>query len=360
MFPRLGRFVTRRPWPVIAVWVVAAAALAVFAPSLDEVTTGDQGSFVPDHYESARAQRLAEQAFPEQTATGALMVFHRPDGAPLTTADQQQVADVAERLTAAGIDRVAGVASAPELVSPDGTVALAQVALTGELSDSSGLGASVAALREQAAGLLSGGPLAVGLTGDAAMIHDSEQAFRDAEQLVGIVTVGLVIGLLLLIFRSPVAALLPVLTVGLVLTTTSSVIAVLGSWLDFQVTQDLPVLLTVVLYGIGTDYTLFLLFRYRERLRAGEPSRGAVATAVSRVGGVVFSAASVVIIAFLVLLLASLGFFTTLGPGMAIGVAIMALAVLTLIPAVLRLVGPRVFWPSRGWQRTPKATLGRA
>lgn len=342
MFGRIGQLVTRHPWQVIAVWVVAAAALLAFAPGLAEVTTGDQGSFVPDRYESAQAQRLAEQAFPEQTAAGALIVFSRPDGRPLTPADQQRVGVVTEQLATGGIDRVAGVVTGPELISPDGTVQLAQVTLTGELSDS-GLGASVAALRERAGPLLTGSRLEAGVTGDAAMIHDSEQAFRDAQQVVGAVTIALVIGLLLLIFRSPVAALLPVLTVGLVLAVTSALIAALATVLDLQVTQDLPVLLTVVLYGIGTDYTLFLLFRYRERLRAGEPSTAAVATAVTRVGGVIFSAAAVVIIAFLVLLLASLGLFTTLGPGMAIGVAVMALAVLTLIPAVLRLVGPRVF-----------------
>jgi RND superfamily putative drug exporter len=301
---------------------------------------------------------VAEQAFPDQTAAGALMVFSRTDGAPLTGADQQRVADLTERLAGAGVPHVAGIATSPELRSPDQTIQLARVSLAGELSDSAVV-ASVGALRERAAPLLAGGPLELGVTGDAAMIYDSEQAFRDAERVVGVVTVGLVIGLLLLIFRSPVAALLPVLTVGLVLVITSSLIAALATAADVQVTQDLPVLLTVVLYGIGTDYTLFLLFRYRERLRAGDPSRRATATAVARVGNVIFSAASVVIIAFLVLLLASLGFFTTLGPGMAIGVAVMALAVLTLIPAVLRLIGPRVFWPSRSWRRARDAGVSR-
>jgi uncharacterized membrane protein YdfJ with MMPL/SSD domain len=71
----------------------------------------------------------------------------------------------------------------------------------------------------------------------------------------------------------------------------------------------------------------------------------------------------VVIIAFSAMLLASLGFFTTLGPGLAVAVAVMLLAALTLIPALLALTGPRVFWPSKSWQRPPRATtfgrLGR-
>jgi putative drug exporter of the RND superfamily len=195
------------------------------------VTTGDQGSFVPDDYESAQAERLAEEAFPEQTTTGALLVFSRADGGPLTDADQQRVAEVAQELSAAGIDRVAGVVTSPEALAPDGTVQLAQVALDGELTDDAVLD-SVPALRERTAALLEGGELEMGMTGDAAMIRDSEEAFLDAERIVGIVTVVLIIGLLLLIFRSPVAALLPVLAVALVLATSSSLIAALYSALD--------------------------------------------------------------------------------------------------------------------------------
>jgi putative drug exporter of the RND superfamily len=114
------------------------------------------------------------------------------------------------------------------------------------------------------------------------------------------------------------------------------------------------VILIVVLFGIGTDYILFLMFRYRERLRAGDTPRQAMATAVERVGEVIASAASVVIVAFLALLLSSLSIFRSLGPTLAIAVAVTLIAALTLIPAVVTLLGTRVFWPSKAWQREPK------
>ena len=113
-------------------------------------------------------------------------------------------------------------------------------------------------------------------------------------------------------------------------------------------------ILIVVLFGIGTDYILFLMFRYRERLRAGDAPRQAMATAVERVGEVIASAASVVIVAFLALLLSSLSIFRSLGPTLAIAVAVALVAALTLIPAVVALLGTRVFWPSKAWQREPK------
>jgi RND superfamily putative drug exporter len=106
------------------------------------------------------------------------------------------------------------------------------------------------------------------------------------------------------------------------------------------------------------------MFRYRERLRAGDAPKQAMATAVERVGEVIASAASVVIVAFLALLLSSLSIFRSLGPTLAIAVAVTLVAALTLIPAVVTLLGTRVFWPSKAWQREPKgarfAAIGRS
>ena len=111
--------------------------------------------------------------------------------------------------------------------------------------------------------------------------------------------------------------------------------------LHFQVGTLLGYLLIVVLFGIGTDYILFLLFRYRERLRAGDSSKQALMVAVERVGKVIASSALAVIAAFMTLLLAELGFLQSLGPGLSIAVGLMLLAALTLIPAILSLIGPQ-------------------
>ena len=158
------------------------------------------------------------------------------------------------------------------------------------------------------------------------------------------------------IFRSPIAAVLPLATIGLVFLLSTSLVALRSDTFGFEVDASLTSLLIVVLFGIGTDYILFLLFRYRERLRAGDESRAAVAFSVRRVGQAVASSALVVIIAFLALLLARLGFFRTMAPGLVISVAVTLLASLTLIPAAIALVGPRVFWPSKRWQTAPTGT----
>jgi RND superfamily putative drug exporter len=204
----------------------------------------------------------------------------------------------------------------------------------------------VAEVRTRTAAVLRDTGLTAGMTGQAAIAADSASSLARAERLVTAVTVGLILALLLLIFRSPVAALLPLLTVGLVYGVATAVVSGLGTVLGVEVGQELPTMLVVVLFGIGTDYVLFLLFRYRERLRAGDGPREAIAGAVERVGGAIGSAAVAVIAAFSALVLAALGFFTTLGPALAVAVAVMLAAALTLVPAVVAVLGRLLFWPT--------------
>jgi putative drug exporter of the RND superfamily len=359
MFHRLSDFVVAHRWWVITVWVLAAVAIVPFAPKLGDVTNSNEASFLPGSYESAQAGDLGRMAFPEQSGASALLVFSRADGGRLTAADERAIGTAAHGVASAGIDRVAGVQTgSAEQRSPDGKLQLAYVRFQGNSGDTAVLDAA-AAVREQAAARVDGTGLRAGLTGDAGIKLDDHNAHGTAEKTVGIATIALILVLLLLVFRSPVAALLPLASIALVFLTASSLIALAAEKFGFDVSLDLPPLLTVVLFGIGTDYILFTLFRYREQLRAGKRGRDAVVQAAARVGEVITFAAFVVIVAFSALGLSQLGSLRTMAPGLVIGVALMWLAGITLIPAVLSLLGPRVFWPSRRWQQQPKAAAYR-
>jgi RND superfamily putative drug exporter len=251
---------------------------------------------------------------------------------------------------------VNAVTTGSELVSADGKAQLVDVAFAGESADDP-VKAAVGELRQQAESALEGSSLQATLTGDAATAVDTEESFGNAETVTFAATIVLILLIVGLIFRSPIAAFLPLVTIGLVFTLATSLVALLADVLGFEVDSSLTSLLIVVLFGIGTDYILFLLFRYRERLRAGDESRAAVAFSVRRVGEAVASSALVVMIAFLALLFAELGFFRTMAPGLVISVGVTLLASLTLIPAVIALVGPRVFWPSKRWQTAPTGTV---
>jgi RND superfamily putative drug exporter len=359
MFDRIARFVVRRRRLVIAAWLIAALAIVPFSPKLGDVTNSDSASFLPDSYESAQADELARQAFPDQSGATALLVFKRSDGAPLEKADQRLAGQVAVAVSDADIERVRAVrAGAPDQTSPDRKLQLGLVSFEGTSGEEPVMDATEA-VRDEAATRLEGSRLEVGVTGEAAIMLDDRDAHSTAEKTVGMATIGLILLLLLAMFRSPVAALLPIVSIALVFLIASSLIALVAEGFGFDVSLDLPPLLTVVLFGIGTDYILFTLFRYRERLRSGARGPEALIYATGRIGEVITFAAFVVIVAFSALGLSQLGSLQTMAPGLVIGVAVMWLAGVTLIPALLSLLGPRVFWPSRSWQQNPPNPIYR-
>jgi putative drug exporter of the RND superfamily len=364
IFAALARFVVRNPWKVIAGWIVLAFVVIATAPALP--TTTNESSFLPSSYESIRAQALQSQAFPQQghvTADAAIIVFSRPGGGPLTAADSTAVRRVAAGLNARHIRNILAVAPGP--VSPNKLVQTAFVAMDNSVVNGSGTAAgdAIKALRAAIKPLMSGTGLHEGVTGAAAEALDSTQSGSKALAIVGAATFLLILVLLLVIFRAPIIAVMPLILIGVAYKVALGLISDLNQALNLNSTSQDSTILLVVLFGIGTDYFLFLMFRYRERLRLGDDKKEAMVQSVTRIGEVIASAACVVIAAFLALTLSSLSIFRSLGPTLAIAVAVTLLAALTLIPAVVSLIGTAVFWPSKAWQREPRgavfAALGR-
>ncbi len=364
-FGWLGRVVVRHPWRVIALWVIAAGAIIATSPGLP--TTTNESSFLPSSYESIRAQNLEDAAFPQQghiTADAAIIVFARADDAPLTAADSARVASIAAQLNDRHIHDITGITAGPP--SPNRLVQTALVAMPNSVVNGTGTAAAdaVRTLRADIKPLMGGTGLTEGVTGAAAQQLDSQQSSNRAQKIVLFATLILILILLLLIFRSPIIAVLPLFVIALVSQVATGLISDVNSALHLNADSSVSTILIVVLFGVGTDYILFLMFRYRERLRAGENAKQAMTSAVERVGEVIASAAGVVIVAFLALLLSTLSVLRSLGPTLAIAVAVTLLAGLTLVPAVVSLLGPRVFWPSTTWRREPQAArfaaIGRA
>jgi RND superfamily putative drug exporter len=155
----------------------------------------------------------------------------------------------------------------------------------------------------------------------------------------------LIIILLLLIFRSLLAPVLTLLPAAVALLVSTRFIAGLGAH-GLKISEITELLLIVLLLGAGTDYGLFLVFRVREEIRAGLEVKDAVAHALVRVGESISASAGTVIFALLSLLLATFGIYHDLGIPLALGVAVMLIAGLTLLPALLAIFGNAVFWPS--------------
>jgi RND superfamily putative drug exporter len=355
-FAALGRFVVRRPWWVIALWVVAAIAVIATSPGLP--TTSNESSFLPHSYESIRAGHLENKAFPQTgsvTSDAAIIVFSRADHGRLTAADSAKVATITRTLNGRHLKHIVGITAGSP--SPNHVVQAAAVAMPNKVAnaDNNSAGDAIKALRQDLRPLVRGTGLKEGVTGAAAEDLDSTQSGNRAEEIVLLATLALILILLLVIFRSPIIAFLPLVVIAVVSQVATGLIADVNKSLHLNTDSSISTILIVVLFGIGTDYILFLMFRYRERLREGEDPKQAMVSAVTRVGEVISSAAGVVIVAFLALLLSTVSVLRSMGPALAIAVFVTLIAGLTLVPAVVSLLGPRVFWPSRAWRREPKA-----
>jgi putative drug exporter of the RND superfamily len=359
MFARLARVVVKHPWWTILAWLVAAVAVIVFSPQLS--TESDQGDFLPDSYESAQALQLAEKTFPAREDTSALIVVKRTNGQPLSAADTGKVTQVAQSLNSRKPESVTAIVTAPQLVAPNKQVQIISLPMKGNDSAAQKKqSAAVKEIRKQLPGLLNGSGLEAKVGGDVANWVDNEESFNKSLEIVGFATIALILGLILLIFRAPLAALLPIIVIMVTMQVAMGAIGFASKIFDFAGDDSLSTIILIVLFGIGADYYLFVLFRYRERLRAGEDKKTAMLHAVERVGEVIASAAAAVAIAFLVLLLADFKAFAAWGYGLPIAVAVMAITALTLLPALLSLLGTAVFWPSKSWQKQPQSKVSTA
>lgn len=346
---RFGEFIVAKRWWIVAFWVVAAVGIVALSPSLSSVESNDQSSFLPKSYESIKAMDIAKQASPESQDASDIIVFKRSDGNALTSSDTRAIQSTVNELNAKHLDKVAVVVTSSQQASPDHHSQLATILYKGGDNDASIVDA-VKGVRDAVHALTSNTGLTAHVTGSVAIGYDSQDASEKALKIVGIGTLLLVLVLPALVFRSPLAGLLPVVAVSIVDMIASALIADAATWFHFKVNQQLSVIFTVVLFGIGTDYILFLLFRYRERLRSGAHGREAVAFALGRAGEAILSAALVVLTSFTALFFAKFGIFSSMAPGLAICVTVMMLAALTLVPALVAIVGTKTFWPSKAWK----------
>ena len=326
----------RTKWYVVGFWVLLLA-VSTLPGQLTEVTEDRISSFLPDDSQAIVADKVIEERFPGGQTTSAVAVYHRDGG--LTDADQQAIAAEAEEM--AGVEFVLPPvvpfsADAPEgLVSEDGSTAFTVIPISATRQQD--INTLVEDVREISSGEV---------TGPAALETDLRHAFESADVLLLLVTGLLVLALLLLIYRSPLLAVIPLVVVIIAYVIASGVIKVFADS-GLQVTSISTSLLLVLMFGAGTDYCLLLVARYTEELHTTEDKHAALAKAVPRAAPAIMASAGTVIAAMLVLIVAELASTRTVGPVNAIGIFIVMLASLTLLPAILAIAGRRGFWPSK-------------
>jgi RND superfamily putative drug exporter len=341
----LARLVTgrRSKWLVVAVWLLLTVPFGVLGGQLADATDNRTESFLPAEAESTEALRVQEQRFRGGETVTALIVYRRVGG--LTDADRAEIAADAERAAAALPLTAPPVVpfadrSPPGLVSAAGDLAYAVVSVPDDNDRLPRWGADLrTAVHEQTPE-----GLEVYVTGALGFNADFEQVFGDIDVKVLAVTVALVLVLLGLIYRSPLIALIPLVVVGVAYTIARGLVFLYADS-GATVSDNGTSILVVLMFGVGTDYCLLLVARYREELRRHEDRHAAMRIAIRRAGPAILASGLTVALTMLVLLVADIGSTNSLGPVSAIGVTVAFLAGLTLLPALLTVSGRRGFWP---------------
>ncbi len=353
MFERLGSWTYRFRFLIVAAWIVGGVACAALAPSLAGSGSTDQASFLPSSAPSVQARDELERAFPGSTsASSATITLERAGG--LTDADLAfrdayaawtMSADAPPELRAA-VTGTETADSRPELASmlrsDGGQFELLVVNLDVE---NAGDAASIVVeqLREHLAATSPGG-LETHVTGAAAISSDYLEAVRVGTDSTTAVTVVLVLVILLLIYRAPLAALVPLVTIGSAYAVSRGILGFLAA-LGWQVSSLLDTFLVVMVFGVGTDYAIFLISRYREEVAGGGDWHDAARTTVKRIGAVITASAATVIVGMTAMAFGEFEMISSTGPAIAVAIGVTLVAGLTLAPAMLSIFGHYLFWP---------------
>ncbi|MGW2048025.1 MMPL family transporter [Streptomyces sp. NPDC001858] len=331
----------RAKWVVLGLWVVLLFLTAPFASKLTDAQDNDAASWLPGSAESTQVLEISEDFRPEQIP--AVVVYAREAG--LTAQDRARIRqDVVElkQLTDHGIR--GAETRGPVYDRPvDPRAAQVHVPITMDEKGWERIAPAVDSIR----GIVGGGGagMAVHITGPGGTSADFSEAFEGIDSTLLLSAMAVVIIMLLITYRSPTLLLVPLLAVVAALFTAQAVIYFLAEHAGLTVNGQSAGILTVLVFGAGTDYALLLVARYREELRRHEDRHEAMALALHRAGPAVLASGATVVLSMLVLLAAEMNSTSGLGPVAAIGVAVALLAMMTLFPALLVIFGRWIFWP---------------
>jgi len=326
-------------WIVLALWLIILGVAGPLAGKLTGVQQNDNAAWLPGNAEAPEVMELSTRFQPDDIAP-AVIVYERPAG--LTPADRAKAAaDVAALRQVPG---VTGEVVGP-VPSPDGQALQVIVPIK---VDAEGWDKIVGVVDEIKATTGTGGDgLTVALTGPAGTAADSGRAFEGIDSALLYTTLAVVTVILLITYRSPVLWLLPIVSAGAALAGAQALIYLLAEHAGLVVNAQSAGILTVLVFGAGTDYALLLIARYREELRRHDDRHEAMAMALHRAGPAIIASAATVAIGMSILSFAEVNSTSGLGPVAALGIVVGLLAMITLLPALLVICGRWLFWPVR-------------
>ncbi|MCS5642660.1 MAG: MMPL family transporter [Dehalococcoidia bacterium] len=343
---------TRSAVVTIFVWIGVIVTLALVAPPISEVTTNEQEEFLPVGVESVQALEILRNKYPMDDGIPAIAVFHSDDGF-----DEFELGGIHDYIKFLGSDDLPGVIfdQIPTLdgyslinafKSSDGSTFAIPFKVTGSPSDPS-FSNSIDAAVAQAQ--LIGGRVQVdaNLTGPATILRDAVKIFQSIDLRITLVTILVVIVIMFFIYRAPGLVFIPLFILVSALMVARFVAALVVDLTGLPLNDQVTSIMSVLLFGVGTNYVLFIVARYREEITNSSDRFRAMESAMRKVGPSIIGSSMTTVVAMFLLIFSTLGSFKTMGPMLAITVSIMLIVALTVLPAAIVLMSRLAFWPSR-------------
>ncbi|MGR2743288.1 MMPL family transporter [Bacillus sp. N6] len=356
----LGRLVAGKntQWITLSVWILITLLLSFTLPQVNS-TKEPNPKNLPETAMSQQAEALMKKEFPNNAGNPLLVVWYRDGG--LQSQDYKLIQDVYKELKASPLKEQSTLPpfdTIPEQVlsksaSKDGTSFVTPVffnksagtdILKGNLEEFRKIVNSKVD-EDPFKQKISESGLHVRLSGPVGIQTDAVSLFSQADVKLLVATVLLVLVLLILLYRSPILAILPILVVGFAYGIISPTLGFLADHGWIKVDAQAISIMTVLLFGAGTDYCLFLISRYREYLLEEESKYKALQLAIKASGGAIIMSALTVVLGLGTLLLAHYGAFHRFAVPFSVAVFIMGIAALTILPALLLIFGRIAFFP---------------
>ena len=335
---------------VLLLWIAAVIVLSIFAPSSKDYSVSSKEGSVKNDTPSAIANQVIKEQFPSKEGLTGLLVFHR-DG-KLTDKDREKITEVSQWLSSEEKPKYVE-SSLPfhqfpkpvqdQMYSKDGTTLLLNFTLK-EGSDSHDANATIKIMNDKLKQLKLG-TLQAEITGPAGISSDTISIFQNADFVLMLATIVLIFVLLLVIYRSPLLAVIPLVIAAIVYQVVDRVLGLGGKNDWFVLDSSAISIMLVLLFAVLTDYSLFIFSRYREELKNFSSKYSAMGEAIHHVSEPILFSGGTVLLSVLTLFTTVFMPYNHFAPVFSVAVVFILIAGLTLIPSIFALMGRKAFWP---------------
>ncbi|KKK38861.1 MMPL domain-containing protein [Mesobacillus campisalis] len=347
LYPITDWVTTKRGmWITIIAWVVLMVGLSA-GPKLNDYRVSNFQS-LPDEAQSMIAEKKTEELFPNAQGTPGILVFHNENG-DINLEEVQQILDGIMAEDIEGIKKIIDLSALPApaiqgFISEDNSTIIVPMELEQGLGNSqySQINDHASQVGNEIAGQLESTNFYI--TGPAGIAGDTVKLFEEADFVLLLATVGIILVLLILIYRSPLLAIIPLLATVIVYQVVNQSVALMGA-AGLEINNQTTSIMSILLFAAVIDYSLFVFSRYREELNTYESKHEAMKQAMRATGEPVFFAGGTVLAAMLVLFFADFRDYQNFAPIFGMAMFIIMLASVTLVPALFTLFGRKAFWP---------------